>query len=142
MLKRLALWGGLIAFGAAIGPWLKLDNAIAQLSPAPGGIKRTILQKVEVPGSNYEVIMGMAEVPAGTASIGRHTHFGVEAGSVIEGESILIVDGQPEKAIKPGDSYQIPAAVPHDAKTGDKPAKIVAIYVVEKGKPLATPAPK
>ena len=30
----------------------------------------------------------------------------------------------------------------HDAKvTGDKPLKIMAIYIVEKDKPLATPAP-
>jgi hypothetical protein len=30
----------------------------------------------------------------------------------------------------------------HDARTvGDKPVKVLATYVVEKGKPLATPAP-
>jgi hypothetical protein len=29
----------------------------------------------------------------------------------------------------------------HDAKTGAKGAKVLATYVVEKGKPLASPAP-
>jgi hypothetical protein len=36
----------------------------------------------------------------------------------------------------------IPAGVVHDAKVvGDKPSKVLATYIVEKGKPLATPAP-
>jgi mannose-6-phosphate isomerase-like protein (cupin superfamily) len=44
--------------------------------------------------------------------------------------------------VKPGDSWEIPAGLIHDAKvTGDKPLKIIAIYVVDKNKPLATPAP-
>ena len=34
----------------------------------------------------------------------------------------------------------IPAGAAHDAKSGDRGAKIIATYVVEKGKPLATPA--
>jgi len=29
----------------------------------------------------------------------------------------------------------------HDAKTGASGAKVIATYVVEKGKPLASPAP-
>ena len=36
----------------------------------------------------------------------------------------------------------IPAGRIHDAKTvGDQPTKVLATYVVEKGKPLASPAP-
>jgi mannose-6-phosphate isomerase-like protein (cupin superfamily) len=44
--------------------------------------------------------------------------------------------------LKPGESWAIPAGAIHDAKVvGDKPLKIMAIYIVEKDKPLATPAP-
>jgi len=40
------------------------------------------------------------------------------------------------------ESYAIPAGKVHDAKgVGDKPVKVLATYLVEKGKPLATPAP-
>jgi quercetin dioxygenase-like cupin family protein len=75
-------------------------------------------------------------------SAGRHTHPGVETGYVIEGEGELIIDGQPTKVLKPGESWAIPAGAIHDAKVvGDKPLKIMAIYIVEKDKPLATPAP-
>jgi quercetin dioxygenase-like cupin family protein len=53
----------------------------------------------------------------------------------------LLVEGQPPKEIKVGESYQIPPGAIHDAKTGPSGAKLIATYVVEKGKPLATPAP-
>lgn len=43
--------------------------------------------------------------------------------------------------MKTGDSYQIPPGAVHDAKTGPQGAKVIATYVVEKGKPLASPAP-
>lgn len=104
------------------------------------GIKRTPLQKIDFP-QGYTTVTAIAEIPAGGAA-GRHTHPGVETGYVIEGEGDLIIEGQPTKHLKPGDSWAIPAGAIHDAKvSGDKPLKIMAIYIVEKDKPLATPAP-
>jgi mannose-6-phosphate isomerase-like protein (cupin superfamily) len=44
--------------------------------------------------------------------------------------------------LKASDSYAIPAGAAHDAKVhGDKPLKVLGIYVVDKTKPLASPAP-
>ena len=105
-----------------------------------GGIKRTPLQKIEFP-EGYVTVTGIAEVqPGGTA--GRHTHPGIETGYVLDGEAALIVDGKAQH-LKAGDSYAIPAGAPHDVKvTGDKPFKVLGIYVVDKTKPLATPAPE
>jgi len=117
--------------------------AIAQQpAPAqpPSGIKRTPLQKVDVPGTNLDAITAIAEI-APNAAIGRHTHPGPETGYLIEGEMTLLIDGQPPRVLKAGESYQIPSGAIHDAKSGDKGAKVLAVYVVEKGKPLATPAP-
>jgi quercetin dioxygenase-like cupin family protein len=113
-----------------------------QPAPAPptSNIKRTMLQKVDVPGTNYETVTAIAEIAPG-ASSGRHTHPGPETGYVIEGEFTLLVDGQPAKALKAGDSYQIPASAVHDVKSSDKGMKVMAVYIVERGKPLATPAP-
>jgi quercetin dioxygenase-like cupin family protein len=103
-------------------------------------IKRTPLQKFDVPGANYETVIGLAEITA-NASIGRHTHPGLEGGYLIEGDMTLLIEGQPPKAIKAGDSWQIPPGTIHDAKAGASGAKVLATYVVEKGKPLASPAP-
>ncbi|WP_407118549.1 cupin domain-containing protein [Bradyrhizobium sp. LMG 9283] len=104
------------------------------------GIKRTPLQKIDFP-DGYTTVTAIAEVPAGGAA-GRHTHPGIETGYVLEGELDLLIDGQPDKRLKAGDSYQIPAGAVHDAKThGDKPLKVLGVYVVDKTKPLASPAP-
>lgn len=112
----------------------------ASAQTPPSGIKRTPLQKIEFP-EGYNTITGIAEVPAG-ASAGRHTHPGVETGYILEGEADLIIDGKEPLRLKAGDSYQIPAGVVHDAKThGDKPLKVLGIYIVDKTKPLASPAP-
>ena len=103
-------------------------------------VKRTPLQKAEFP-DGYVTVSGLAEIPAG-GSAGRHTHPGVEMGYLLEGEANLIVEGRPDQHLKAGDSYMIPAGTPHDAKVhGDKPSKVLGVYVVDKTKPLASPAP-
>jgi len=129
MIKKILLALSVIA--------LACTGALAQ----QGGIKRTPLQKAEFP-EGYNSISGIAEIPAAAAP-GRHTHPGVELGYVMEGEGELIVEGQPTRHVKAGDSWQIAAGVPHDAKvSGDKPLKVLAVYIVDKSKALATPAPE
>ena len=88
-----------------------------------------------------EVVMALAELPPGAAA-GRHTHPGEEISYVLEGTTTLMIDGQPPRVINPGESFVVPAGVIHDAKAGEKGGKVLATYIVEKGKPLATPAPK
>ena len=102
-------------------------------------IKRTPLQKFDVPGTNYETVIGIAEIVP-NVNIGRHTHPGPESGYMLEGEMTLLVQGQPDKVVKAGESYTVPPGAIHDAKTGPAGAKVIATYVVEKGKPLASPA--
>jgi quercetin dioxygenase-like cupin family protein len=91
-----------------------------------------------VPGANYETIMGIAEIKP-NVMIGKHNHPGTEGGYVLEGNLTLLVDGQPPKELKPGDSYNIAPGAAHDAKSGPNGAKVLAVYTVEKGKPLASP---
>ena len=113
--------------------------ATATLAQAPG-IKRTLLQRIDI-GNNMEVIVGLAEIAPGGGT-GRHSHFGVETGYVVAGSSVLTIDGEPALALNAGESYKIESGKIHDAKAvGDAPAKVLAVYIVEKGKPLATPAP-
>jgi quercetin dioxygenase-like cupin family protein len=128
MIKKIVLGLGVMSFALA-------GAAVAQQT----GIKRTPLQKVEFP-DGYVTVTGLAELPPGAAA-GRHTHPGIETGYVLEGELNLEIDGQPAKLLKPGDSYQIPAGAVHDAKVhGDKSMKVLGVYVVDKTKPLASPA--
>lgn len=113
--------------------------AMTAAAAAQDGIKRTPLQKVDFP-EGYTTVTGLAEIQPGV-SAGRHTHPGIETGYVLEGETVLSIDGQGDVTMKAGDSYVIPAGVPHDAKAvGEKPVKVLGIYVVERGKPLASPA--
>jgi len=106
-------------------------------------IKRTMLQRQEFPGSQYVTVTGIAEIaPAGMAA--RHTHPGIENGYILEGEGNLKVQGQPERMLKAGDSFQVANTVPHSLRnlSNDKPLKVISTWVVDKDKPLATPAPE
>ena len=119
---------------------LAMALALAASAQAPG-IKRTMLQRFDIADSPREAVQAIAEIAPGAAA-GRHTHFGPEFGYVLEGSSELLVDGEAPRVLKAGDAYLIPAGKVHDAKgVGDKPVKVLATYLVEKGKPLATPAP-
>jgi quercetin dioxygenase-like cupin family protein len=125
-----------ILFGLTVVALVCAGGAIAQ----QGGIKRTPLQKVEFP-EGYATVTGLAEIPPG-GTAGRHTHPGIEMGYLLEGEADLIIEGKPDQHLKAGDSYAIPAGAVHDARVhGDKPLKVLGIYVVDKTKPLASPAP-
>jgi quercetin dioxygenase-like cupin family protein len=75
-------------------------------------------------------------VPGGQA--GKHAHPGEELGYVVEG---TVIEGQPPKTLKAGDVFFVPAGVVHDGRnTGKGKAVVLATYVVETGKPVATPA--
>jgi quercetin dioxygenase-like cupin family protein len=66
----------------------------------------------------------------------------IDASTPLEGEVTLKIDGKPDQKVKAGESLQIPIAGKHDAcNTGNAPAKVLVVYVIEKGKPLASPAP-
>lgn len=128
-----------IARIASIAGLAALLAAGATIAQAPG-IKRTILQRTDL-GNGMEVVMGVAEIAPGGAA-GRHTHFGIETGYVISGQSSLEIEGEAPRLLNAGDSFTIPTGKVHDAKTvGDAPTKVLAVWVVEKGKPLGTPAP-
>ncbi len=119
--------GGLLTVAAG--------SLLAQVS----GLSRTIVGKADVSVPGREAIVARAEMPPG-GKAGRHTHPGDEITYVMEGEATLLVDGQPPKTIKAGESFVVPAGVIHDAhNNGSVPIKSVGVYVVEKGKPLTTP---
>jgi quercetin dioxygenase-like cupin family protein len=97
------------------------------------------LQRLNPP-LHFETVIGIAEIVAGVA-IGRHTHPGPESGYVMAGSFELLIDGEPPRMLKAGDSYQVPPGAVHDAKVRPQGAKVIATYVVQRGQPLAKPAP-
>jgi quercetin dioxygenase-like cupin family protein len=111
----------------------------AEGQSATPGLKRTILQRTDGPAPGYETLLVVAEIDPG-AIVARHTHPGVEVTYVLEGEAELTVEGQAPLKLSPGKSAQVPTGVPHSAKNGDKLTRLATTYVVEKGKPLASPA--
>jgi hypothetical protein len=50
------------------------------------------------------------------------------------------IERQADQQLKAGQSFQIPEGAKHDACTTGG-MKVLAVYIVEKGKPLASPAP-
>ena len=101
---------------------------------------RNVLQKADLSAPGREAVQITAEFgPGGTT--GRHTHHGEEIGYVLEGQFVFTVEGKPPVTLKAGDHFFVPAGTVHEAtNTGKTNAKVVVTYVVEKGKPLATPA--
>ena len=103
------------------------------------GFTRIPLQTQDLSTPNKVVVQAKAEFDPGVAA-GRHTHPGEEIGYILEGQLELRVDGQAPKIIKAGEVFFIPAGQIHDGvNTGNSKAKVLATYVVEKGKPVATP---
>ena len=107
------------------------------VQPAP--VKRNIISKIDVPGSNYEVVTALLEIAPGFKA-GRHLHPGIVNGYVTEGELWIAIDGQPEKTVKAGESAMLPdRAIHNEGATGSTPLKAIVTYVVEKGQPMVQP---
>jgi quercetin dioxygenase-like cupin family protein len=126
------------AICAATGLVATAVDADAQ---APAGLTRTIIQKTEYPGDKHVSILVLAEIQPDFL-VARHTHPGVESSYVVEGGGTLSVKGQPDRAVKTGDAFQITPETPHSLKNGGGKTRLAITYIVEKDKPLATPAPE
>ena len=126
----------MMVFAIAIGSWA-VSGARAQQEP---GFTRTILQTRDLGTPGRVAVMARVEFQPG-AVIGRHTHPGEEIGYVLEGTLVLEVEGKPPVTLKAGESYFIEAGRVHGGRNGNTPASVLTTYVVEKGKPLASPSP-
>jgi quercetin dioxygenase-like cupin family protein len=129
-MNRIAITAGLAAFALA-------GIVVAQQA----GFTRVPLQTQDLSIPGKVVVQARAEFDPGVAA-GRHTHPGEEIGYVLEGQLELKIDGQAPKIIKAGETFFVPPGIVHDGlNNGTGKAKVLATYVVEKGKPVATPAP-
>jgi quercetin dioxygenase-like cupin family protein len=119
---------------------LPLVAATGILVAQGGGIHRTVLQDKPLSIPGHKVIVARVQVDPGSFA-GRHTHPGEEISYILDGQADILIQGQPPLHVKAGDSFVVPAGAVHDAhNTGSVPMHLVGVYVIESGKPLATPA--
>jgi quercetin dioxygenase-like cupin family protein len=104
------------------------------------GVTRKILSQMDGPTPGYTTILAEATIEPGIP-VARHTHPGIEAAYILEGSFELPIHGQPTRMVKAGDAFHIPPETPHaGGKPSDVKVRVLSTYVVEKGKPLASPA--
>ncbi|MBE9607418.1 cupin domain-containing protein [Acetobacteraceae bacterium H6797] len=111
----------------------------APVSAQPAAVKRTVVRQEDLPGTNHVTIQVFVDLEP-NAVIGRHTHPGHEATYLVSGAVEISIEGQETLHLKPGDSFLVQAGVPHAGKAGPEATRLFATYVVEKGKPLSSPA--
>jgi quercetin dioxygenase-like cupin family protein len=117
-------------------------SILAQNPPSNPALTRTTLAQgdLSVPGRET-VVMRVGFPPGATA--GWHTHPGEEISYVTQGQIMLMIAGQPPRKVSAGEALIVPAGAVHNARNdGTSPAELLVVYVVEKGKPLRTPAPE
>ena len=112
---------------------------IGTLAAQQPGFTRKLVQDQDLSIADRHAVQALAEfIPGGAA--GKHTHPGEELGYVVEGTLELLIEGQPPRVVKAGEAFFVPAGVVHDGRNvGSGPAKVLATYIVEKGKPVASP---
>jgi quercetin dioxygenase-like cupin family protein len=122
-----------VAAAAVVSGW-----ASGSLMAQQPGFRRAELQRHDLGTPGREVVQVRAEFDEG-GSVGKHTHPGEEIGYLLEGTLEVEVAGKPNVTLKAGDTFFVPEGTIHAARNAGKgPAKVLATYVVEKGKPLAT----
>ena len=139
-MKSIQKWtmGGFFAAGLVLVGFVAAASGLWAQNP---GIKRTVVFTGDVSVPGREARIASVEIAPG-ANAGHHTHPGDEITYVMEGQGELLIDGEPALKFKAGDGFVVKAGLKHDARnTGTQPLKLAAIYVVEKGKSIATPVP-
>lgn len=131
MTKRNLTIAASLALAVLAGTW-------GTLQAQQPGFTRVPLQDQDLTAQGRHAVQVRADFVSG-GEVGKHTHPGEELSYVLEGTLQLEVAGQPTKTLKAGDSFFIPAGVVHAAKNVDKGStKVLATYIVEKGKPVTT----
>ena len=136
---------------AATGPavYAQPANPMASAAPAaaaaPTGpaITRTPLFDEDLKGLNgMDGVMYITDIPAGL-SAARHSHPGYEFNYILKGSVSFQVDGQKTLTLKAGQGMYNARGNIHKvwnpSKTED--ARLVAVLIKDKDKPLAIPAP-
>jgi quercetin dioxygenase-like cupin family protein len=122
-----------------IGCAITAITAVGLAGQAQPSFTRTMLQDHPLSIKDRHAVMSRSDFQPGAES-GRHTHPGEEFGYVLEGSLELTIDGKAPQRLKAGDAIFMPAGAVHNAKNiGTGTLRVVSTYVLEVGKPFATP---
>ena len=98
--------------------------------------KALLQQDLAIPG--YVGALVAVDIPVG-AREGKHTHPGNLIGYVQEGVLTLDSEGKPTATYKAGDTFSVePGKIHEGINNGTSPIKVLAAFVVEKGKPITS----
>ena len=126
----------LLVIGAFVIGSIAIRSLSAQ-QPGPS-VKRTVLLKQDMTIPGREAVMASVEIPPGGAE-GKHTHPAEVYAFVLEGTVTLEVEGLPTRTLNPGEVFTIPPGKIHEGSNrGTSVARLAAVFVAEKGKPLTT----
>jgi len=130
-------WSAPMAVGIVIGA-AAMQGLHAQ-SPA---VARNVLLRTDLTGlEGKEVYVTLIEAQPG-AEFPAHTHSGDEFLFVIEG-SIETFVGEQKSSTKTGGTFHAPREKVHGGTVNaDAKARLLAVHVVDKGKPFLEPARK
>lgn len=105
----------------------------------PPSVKKTVLLRKDLQIPGREAGIATVELPPGGAE-GRHVHPTAEVFVyVLEGSISSDQEGRPSATYKAGDVFTIDPGKIHENKNlATTPAKTLAFFVAEKGKPLTT----
>jgi quercetin dioxygenase-like cupin family protein len=127
-----------IALGIVLSGFL-LVSANAQ---APGITAKPLLQTTLSGDDTKESVIVSVEFAAGS-KMWRHTHPGDEYTVVLQGTVELSAEGRETRRVSAGEAYHIPRGLAHETQNvGDTPARIVHVFVVDKGTPIIQPVAK
>jgi quercetin dioxygenase-like cupin family protein len=99
---------------------------LAHLRPLPiwpGVLARAV--------EGHEMTLAVVELSPGS-HVARHQHPNEQMGLVLRGALTFRV-GSEERVLKAGDTYNIPALVPHDVTTGPEGAVVIDVFSPVRG---------
>lgn len=103
-------------------------------------VQRTTLQEQPFPGPVIHTVTTRAVVARG-GEVAPHTHPGIEMAYIADGQALVRIAGRPDQTVPTGGSFSVPDHVVHSVRnTGQGPLTMISTYVVDRRKPLASPA--
>ena len=122
VIAALAFIGGSVPINAVEGP----------------AVQRKVLMQQDLAIPGYATALVQVDFPVGSRE-GRHTHPGSVMVHIEEGAVTLFYEGKPMTTYKAGETFFVEAGKVHEGiNNGNVPAKAIASFVIEKGKPLTT----
>ena len=103
-------------------------------------VHKTTLQSQDFPSPIYRTVTVDTLIDRGDM-VAPHTHPGLETAYIVTGKARLKIAGAPARTLTEGQSFAIPRMTVHSVTNiGATPLRIVSTYVVDKSKPISSPA--